>query len=102
MELLISLDWNGPRLGAAKEKRHSGGWPGLASAARTVTYTVTPENRAGVWLTTRYWISDFLAGSATIRSPVTSMPFDKGFETARAGTLAVTAAAAAAGVSAAF
>ena len=35
--LTISLDSNGPRFGAAKEKRYNGGWPGRASVACRVT-----------------------------------------------------------------
>ena len=89
MALVMSFDWKGAKLGAVNWNLQSGGWPALASAVYSVTKTVTPEKRAGVWFTTKYWISDFFDGSSWIRKPVTSMAFASGealtLETSGAG-----------------
>src|SRR5207245_1730434 len=46
MELISSLDSNGPRPGALKENRPTGGCPGLALAEWSVTKTFTSDRSA--------------------------------------------------------
>src|SRR5580658_7723401 len=96
--LVISFDSKGPSEGTLKEKRHSGGRPGLA--LRSVTKTLASEISASEWLTIRYWTSDFLGASfllasgdeVTMRNPVTSTSFASGLlPPVGAGAVAATA-----------